>query len=238
MPMVFRASAMKNKLAIVIPVYNEEKVVKNVIEDLKKLRPDDVIIAVNDGSHDSSLSVLQGIANIYILNHELNLGQGASIQTGISFARQLSCKYVATFDSDGQHDPNDIEVFLNEICCGDLDVVIGSRFLVGSKTNISKFKRHFLKLSTLFTFFTSGIKLSDSHNGFRIINIADNPAFEIHHNGMSHASEIVDIISCLKLKYKELPCNIKYTDYSMEKGQSLWNSINIVLELLISRLIK
>lgn len=147
-------------------------------------------------------------------------------------------KYVVTFDSDGQHDPKDIEPFLNEIVLNQRDIVIGSRFLEGSRTNISLFKKYFLKLSTVFTFFTSGIKLSDSHNGFRIINIGDNPKFELTHNGMSHASEVVDLIGDLNLNYTELPCNIRYTEYSIAKGQSVWNSINIVLELFIQRLTK
>ena len=186
-----------------------------MIFELRNKRKNDIIIAINDGSSDNSNSVLTQIENIYVLNHELNLGQGAAIQTGISFARQLGVKYVVTFDSDGQHDSKDIEPFLSELILNKRDIVIGSRFLVGSSTNISLFKKYFLKLSTFFTFFTSGIKLSDSHNGFRIINIGDNPKFELTHNGMSHASEVVDLISDLNLNYSELPCNIQYTEYSV-----------------------
>lgn len=228
----------KGDVAIIIPVYNEEEVVRDVIFELRNKRKNDIIIAINDGSSDNSNSVLTQIENIYVLNHELNLGQGAAIQTGISFARQLGVKYVVTFDSDGQHDSKDIEPFLSELILNKRDIVIGSRFLVGSSTNISLFKKYFLKLSTFFTFFTSGIKLSDSHNGFRIINIGDNPKFELTHNGMSHASEVVDLISDLNLNYSELPCNIQYTEYSIAKGQSVWNSINIILELFIQRLTK
>lgn len=228
----------EDAVAVIIPVYNEEKVVRDVILDLRSKRKNDIIIAINDGSSDNSISVLTQIDNIYVLNHELNLGQGAAIQTGISFARKWGVKYIVTFDSDGQHDPNDIEPFFNELIFNQRDIVIGSRFLEGSRTNISPFKKNFLKLSTVFTFFTSGIKLSDSHNGFRVINIGDNPKFELTHNGMSHASEVVDLIGDLKLNYSELPCNIQYTEYSIAKGQSLWNSINIVLELFIQRLIK
>lgn len=228
----------KGDVAIIIPVYNEEEVVRDVISELRNERENDIIIAVNDGSIDNSNSVLTQIEKIYVLNHELNLGQGAAIQTGISFARNLGVKYVVTFDSDGQHDPKDIDSFLSELILNKRDIVIGSRFLLGSRTNISLFKKYFLKLSTLFTFITSGIKLSDSHNGFRVINIGGNPKFELTHNGMSHASEVVDLIGDLNLNYSELPCNIQYTEYSIAKGQSVWNSINIILELLIQRLIK
>tara|TARA_B100001063_G_scaffold198983_1_gene191682 strand:+ start:844 stop:1536 length:693 start_codon:yes stop_codon:yes gene_type:complete len=228
----------KNDISIVIPVYNESIVVKNVIEELRKKRPYDNIIAVNDGSSDNSLEILLSINDIYVLSHDINLGQGAALQTGIEMARKLDSKYVVTFDSDGQHSVDDIEKFYNEIESKNLDIVIGSRFLKGSNSNITTFKRFFLKLSTLFTLMVSQIKLTDSHNGFRIINIKNNPNFEIRHNGMSHASEIVDLIKILKMKYAEKECTILYTDYSKEKGQSLWNSINIVLEIFIQRLTK
>jgi len=230
---------MKNsEISIVIPVYNESMVVKDVIEELKIKRPNDNIIAINDGSSDNSLEVLLSIKDIYVLSHDINLGQGAAIQTGIELARKLDSKYVVTFDSDGQHSPEDIETFYNEIEKNSLDIVIGSRFLENSNSNVSSFKKSFLKLSTLFTYLVSQIKLTDSHNGFRIINIRNNPKFEIEHNGMSHASEIVDLIRKLNMKYSEKSCTILYTDYSRAKGQSLWNSINIVLEIFIQRLTK
>lgn len=227
-----------NSIAIVIPVYNEGVVVKSVIESLKLKRPNDIIIAVNDGSKDNSLKELLSIENIYVLSHDINLGQGAALQTGIEMARELDTKYVVTFDSDGQHSADDIETFYHEIEENSLDIIVGSRFLKDSKSNVSSFKRLFLKLSTVFTLLVSRIKLSDSHNGFRIINIKDNPDFEIEHNGMSHASEIVDLIKKLDMKYSEKSCTILYTDYSMAKGQSLWNSINIVLEIFVQRLTK
>jgi glycosyltransferase involved in cell wall biosynthesis len=159
------------QIAIVIPVYNESQVVKNVIESLKIKRPNDIIIAVNDGSSDNSLDVLLSIKGIYTLSHDVNLGQGAALQTGIAMARKLDCKYVVTFDSDGQHSSDDIQPFFDEIESKNLDIVMGSRFLDGSTSNVSTFKKYFLKLSTIFTLIVSGVKLSDSHNGFRIINI-------------------------------------------------------------------
>lgn len=226
------------QIAIVIPVYNESQVVKNVIESLKIKRPKDIIIAVNDGSSDNSLDVLLSIKRIYTLSHDVNLGQGAALQTGIAMARKLDCKYVVTFDSDGQHSSDDIQPFFDDIESKNLDIIMGSRFLDGSTSNVSTFKKYFLKLSTIFTYIVSGIKLSDSHNGFRIINIRNNPKFELRHNGMSHASEVIDLVKSLNMQYAEKPCTIIYSDYSKAKGQSIWNSINIVLEIFVQRLTK
>ena len=229
---------MEKNIAIVIPVYNEGIVVKGVIEDLKIKRPHDIIIAIDDGSSDDSLKVLKSIKDIYVLSHDANLGQGAALQTGIEMARLLNVKYVVTFDSDGQHSSDDIEKFYLDIKENNLDIIMGSRFLKDSSSNFSKFKKYFLKLSTYFTYLMSGIKLSDSHNGFRIIDIKNNPKFELLHNGMSHASEVVDLVNELNMKYKEKACTIIYTDYSKAKGQSISNSINIVLEIFTQRLTK
>jgi len=124
------------QIAIVIPVYNESQVVKDVIEDLKTKRPNDVIIAVDDESSDNSLDILLSIKGIYTLSHDVNLGQGAALQTGIAMARKLDCKYVVTFDSDGQHSSDDIEPFFDEIESKNLDIVMGSRFLEGSTSNV------------------------------------------------------------------------------------------------------
>ena len=232
-------SNKENKqIAIVIPVYNEGAVVKDVIEDLKLKRPNDMIICVNDGSDDDSLEVLESINGIYVVPHDVNLGQGAALQTGIAMARKLKAKYVVTFDSDGQHSPEDIEKFYQLMKEKDLDIVMGSRFLQGSSSNVSAIKKYFLKLSTIFTYIMSGIKLTDSHNGLRIIDIEKNPEFELRSNGMSHASEVIDLVKLLDMKYAEKECTIVYTDYSKTKGQSMWNSVHIVIEIFIQRLTK
>ena len=79
--------------------------------------------------------------------------------------------------------------------------------------------------------------LADQYK-IKIINIKNNPNFELRHNGMSHASEVVDLVKGLNMKYREKACTIIYTDYSKAKGQSISNSINIVLEIFIQRLTK
>jgi glycosyltransferase involved in cell wall biosynthesis len=226
-----------SKVAIVIAAYNEEKVIKNVLEKLRGKRPEDIIIVVDDGSIDKTYEEACEVKGLYVLKHVINLGQGAALQTGIEMAKKLNVTYVVTFDADGQHDADDIDSFINVMEEEDLDIAMGSRFL-SYKSNVPAFKKFVLKLSTLFTWIVSGIKLTDSHNGFRVINIAKNPNFKITQNRMEHASEIIDIIKSLDMKYKELPCHIYYTDYSKAKGQSVVNSINILIEYFTQRIIK
>ncbi len=225
---------MSSDIAIVVPIYNEEHIVKEFFTNLKKTRPNDTIIAVDDASTDASSKILNDLSGIYLLTHELNLGQGAALQTGIVFARTLNLKYAVTIDSDGQHNPNEIELFEKTIKKYNCDIVLGSRFL-GNTINMSKTKRILLKLSIFFTMLTTGIKLTDSHNGFRIIDIS-NQNFNITQNRMSHASEIIEMIQKYNLTYKEVPCTVVYNDYTVQKGQKVSNIINILLEIFFNRI--
>lgn len=222
--------------AIIIPLYNEEKVIKNILLELKKLYPEYAIIVIDDCSKDNSYNNAC-IDGVFLLKHIINLGQGAALQTGIEYARELGCKYAITFDSDGQHNPQDIKPFIEELKKERYDIILGSRF-IGSTENMPTSKKYLLKASRFFTWMTTGIWLTDSHNGFRAINIKKFPNFEITQNRMAHASEIINIIKTLNMRYKEMPCHIRYTDYSLKKGQSVWNSINIVLDFFVGSLMK
>jgi len=222
--------------AIVIPLYNEEFVIKDVLMEINQEYPDYKIIVVDDCSTDKSYQSACS-QNIYLLKHSTNLGQGAALQTGIEFAKEKGFQYVVTFDSDGQHDPKDIRFFVDALKNNKADIVLGSRFL-GQTENMPMKKRYLLKASRFFTWLTTGILLTDSHNGLRAINIGKFPNFEITQNRMAHASEIISIIKTLKMKYIEMPCKIRYTSYTLQKGQSMWNSINIILDYLVGSIMK
>ncbi|BCD67694.1 polyprenyl-phospho-N-acetylgalactosaminyl synthase [Nitratiruptor sp. YY09-18] len=195
-----------------------------------------MIIVVDDGSSDNSYQEAC-IPGVYLLRHIVNLGQGAALQTGIDYAKKLGCKYVVTFDSDGQHCADDIEKFIEVLRKNEADIVLCSRFL-GKAENIPRHKKYFLKVAAQVERFLTGINLTDVHNGFRAINVAKFPNFVITQNRMSHASEIIDLIKRLHMRYKEMPCTIKYSEYSLSKGQSMMNSINIVIEFILGKAIK
>lgn len=225
---------MSDKLAVVIAMYNESGSIRNVLTSLKSVRPGDTIIVVDDGSSDGCYAHASEVKGIHLLRHAYNLGQGAALQTGIEYAKRIGMDYVVTYDADGQHDAHDIQPFLDTIRSGEYDVILGSRFM-GSTVNMSRMKHYVLKFSIWFGYLFSGLRLTDSHNGFRMLNLKSFPQFEITQNEMSHASEILDIIRRNKLRYIEMPCTIIYTDYSKAKGQSILNSVNIIIEYLIGK---
>ncbi len=226
---------MSKELGVVIAMYNESKSIKSVLQTLQSVRPNDTIIVVDDGSSDNCHAIASEVEGIHLLKHIYNLGQGAALQTGIEYAKRLGLHYIITYDADGQHDPYDIEPFKQEMIKGNYDIILGSRFM-GETVNMKKSKYYTLKFAILFGYVFGGLKLTDSHNGFRLINLEKFPLFEMEHNEMAHASEVIDIIKSNNLSYKEMPCTITYTDYSMEKGQSIFNSVNIMVQYLIGKI--
>lgn len=225
---------MEKHTAIIIPVYNEAQVVGDVIRRLKK--DFNFIVCVNDGSKDDSGEIIEKNGGI-LVNHPINLGQGAALQTGIEFARMLPVDYFCTFDADGQHRVEDVESMLKIIKSGKYDIVLGSRFL-GEAVGITKSKRFILKLAVWFSNVTTGLKLTDTHNGLRVFNRKVAEGIDITLPDMTHASEILEIIALENYRYVEAPVTIEYTDYSRGKGQSIINAVNIGFDTLLRKIVR
>lgn len=226
---------MVNKDAVlIIPVYNEASVIRGVVE--AALKHFKYIVCVDDGSKDSSVEEITK-TNAYLIQHPINMGQGAALQTGIEFARQLPVNYFVTFDADGQHRIQDVQAMLKVIKKGEWDIVLGSRFL-GHTIGMKKSKEIILKLAIQFSNITSGIKLTDTHNGLRVFNRHVANSMQITLPDMAHASEILEIIAAQKYRFTEIPVTIEYTDYSRAKGQTLINAINISFDTLLRKITK
>lgn len=218
--------------AVVIPVYNEAKVIKGVVE--KVLKTFSKVICVNDGSSDNSSEAILSTRAI-LVEHPINLGQGAALQTAIEQAlKDEAIKYIITFDADGQHSINDAENMLKVIKSKKVDIVLGSRFL-GHVKNMPFSKKILLKAAVSFTNRFSGVKLTDTHNGLRVFNRVFAKKIDITAPDMAHASEIIDKIGNGEWHYEEVPITIAYSDYSKAKGQSIINSVNILFDLFLSR---
>jgi glycosyltransferase involved in cell wall biosynthesis len=218
---------------VVIPVYNEAPVVRDVVNEVIECFPN--VVCVNDGSIDGSASEIAKTRAI-LVNHPINLGQGAALQTGLEFAlASPDAKYFVTFDSDGQHRVEDAVAMLELVEEGGYDVALGSRFL-GAAENMPLVKRLVLKAAIAFSNATTGIHLTDAHNGLRVFNRAFAEDLEITTPDMAHATEITQRIAEQKYRYIEVPVIIRYTDYSLRKGQSVINAVNISFDLLMNRI--
>jgi len=224
-----------NNTAIIMPVYNEAKVVGDVINTIRKQF--DSVICVNDGSSDTSGQIIKDSGAV-LVEHPINLGAGAATQTGIDYALQdVNFKYFVTIDADGQHDVNDAVTMLNYLKTHDLDVVFGSRF-TGEVENIGWLKRHFLKLAAIFSQHASGIKLTDPHIGLRVFNRKFAENLKLTLPDFTHASELIYRVKEGNYKYAEVPVKVTYSDYSKSKGQPMLNAINITADLLFHKMSK
>ena len=218
--------------SVVIPAYNEEKMIGEVVAGLKDKVSQ--IIVVNDGSTDLTAKIAKQ-AGADVISHSLNRGQGAALQTGIAYALNKGADVIVTFDADGQFLSEEVSRIIQPLLLGQVDVTLGSRFL-NDQSDIPKSKIFILKIATWVTNIYTGLKLTDIHNGFRGLSRQAAALIEIRQDGMAHASEILEQIRKHNLKYREVPVTIKYTDYSRAKGQKVTNSFRIIKDLLLSRL--
>ncbi|MFH1770974.1 MAG: glycosyltransferase family 2 protein [archaeon] len=218
---------------VVMAAFNEEKKIVEVINGLKKNSYRNIVV-VDDGSKDNTYNVVSKL-NVHVLRHFINRGQGASLKTGIDYAVKQGAKYVVTFDADGQHNPKEIDALLKPVVSGKFDVALGSRFL-RKNSNTPWIRRAVLKIGAMVIWVMYGVKLSDSHNGFRVFSRKAAKKIQITSDRMEHASQIVEEIRRNNLKYKEVPVTITYSDYSKGKGQSGWNSIRIAFRMLFRKI--
>jgi glycosyltransferase involved in cell wall biosynthesis len=217
---------------VVMAAYKEVSAVGVVVNDVRSLGYS--VVVVDDGSADQTSAVARR-AGADVVMHPFNLGQGAALQTGIEYALRRNAKYMVTFDADGQHDPDDIMKMLEALITANADIVCGSRFQ-GATENMPSSRKALLKLAVLFTKATTGIKMTDAHNGFRVMTADCAKKIKISQNRMAHASEIISMIASLRLKYTEAPVSVKYTPYSLAKGQRISGALNILTDLIFKAL--
>ena len=221
----------EDQLWVVVPAYNEEAIISQVLKELCATFKN--VVVVDDCSTDGTLCAVRQEA-VHVLSHPFNMGQGAAIQTGIEYALNFEAKYIATFDADGQHDPSDLLSMWDKLKLTHAEVALGSRFL-GTTTGITYTRIALLKLAIIYSNFSTGLKLTDTHNGIRVIKHTFLKNFSFKQNKMAHASEILEFISKHRISYIECPVSIRYTDYSIRKGQSSINAVRIVIETLFGR---
>jgi polyprenyl-phospho-N-acetylgalactosaminyl synthase len=215
---------------VIVPVFNEHSVIETVIGEILQTFPN--VVCVDDGSSDGSAEAVAA-TGAHLVRHPINMGQGAALQTGLTYARaRAGAQYFVTFDADGQHRLEDALRMLELARSGAADVVLGSRFLENA-TPVPWLKRVVLRVAAAVSPAARQLKLTDAHNGLRVLTrpVADH--LHISMNRMAHASEIVSYLARSSWTVAEVPVSILYTEYSKGKGQSLVNGVNIVFDLSV-----
>jgi glycosyltransferase involved in cell wall biosynthesis len=212
---------------IVVPAYNEGAVIAATLRGLLEVFPR--VIVVDDCSTDRTGDIAHEVG-AHVARHSINLGAGAAIATGIAYALRHGAEELVTFDADGQHSVEDALSMVQRLRQGDVDVVLASRFL-GQAKGISTGRRLLLKLAIAFTKATTGLALTDTHNGLKAFSRTAAQTIRITQNRMAHCSEILEEIAEKKLRAIEVPSTVIYTDYSKRKGQRWTGAFSILADL-------
>jgi glycosyltransferase involved in cell wall biosynthesis len=221
---------------IVIPSFNEGIALRRTVDSL--LPHGYQIVVVDDGSQVPASEVLAGLP-VHYLRHFTNLGQGAALETGTEYAVSRNADVIIHFDADGQHDPSCLSDLIRPILAGECDVVLGSRFLDPRHIASVPFRRRMvLRAGIVISWLFTGVWLTDTHNGLRALSGAAARKVRMKEAGFAHATEILALIKKAKLRYREFPTLVRYTEESLAKGQTGWNGVNILFDLMVSRVLR
>ncbi|MBL7053802.1 glycosyltransferase family 2 protein [Patescibacteria group bacterium] len=222
-----------NRVVIIIPAYNEQETIFNVIVKAREMS--DYVIVIDDGSKDNTKNIAKQ-AGAIVYSHFINLGLGATLATGLRAATKYQADIVVTMDADGQHQASDINRLISPIISKQADVVIGSRLIGEDKQQMPISRRAYNYLANFITYLLYLQKTSDSQSGLRAFSADAVRKMEIKSQRMEVSSEFFKEIKKNNLCLKEIPIKPIYTDYSMSKGQSFFTGVKTFLRLILNRL--
>lgn len=216
---------------VVIPAYNEETTVSQVIEEIAKRGYH--IVLVNDGSSDKTLENAKKSQQKYpnqiiIVSHIINRGLGAALNTGIEDALKHKAEYIVTFDADGQHEVNDIKKVCEPLKNKTAEAVIGARPFEDMPLS----KNFANTMMNLLTRIFYRVKVKDSQSGLRAFTAKAASKINVVSQGYGVSSEFIKEIKDNKLKLAEVTITTIYTDETAQKGTNLFVGIKIMLKMI------
>lgn len=223
------------RIAILMPAYDEGERLPRTLADLARVadHADVTVFVVDDGSPHpvSARAIAQaaGPSTVVLARHEVNLGQGAAIETARRLALQNGKFDVfVTMDADGQHRAEDVLAVARAVVDGGADVALGDRFAGGS--NVPASRRLLLTGARLFERATTGVRLSDAHNGLRAFGPRVIERMRLRQNRMAHATEIT--LRIARFRIVEVPVSVRYDDELLAKGQRATGAVAVLVDLL------
>jgi glycosyltransferase involved in cell wall biosynthesis len=212
-----------------MPAFNEEKFIAKTIVGVQKFV--DHVLVVDDGSTDATREIAQNLGAI-VVSHPKNRGYGATIRSIFEKARELQADALVIIDSDGQHDPKDVELLVERLKEDDIDIVIGSRFVGRRERKIPAYRIFGMKILDRFTRFAGADSNTDSQSGFRAYNKKAINSIRISGDGMSVGSEILIQAAKNKLKMAEIPIEVRYDIEETSSQNPVSHGISIIYNLI------
>lgn len=210
---------------VIVPAYNEAQAIEEVLAAIPEQF---TCIVINDGSTDATGAIAEASGHT-VVHHAVNRGLGAALRTGFAYASENGYDAVVTLDADGQHSPAEIQSLLERISDNSADIVIGSRV----QESMPAIRQSYNKIGALVTAALFGSPLVDTQSGYRALSRAAIDAMQLTSSRMEISSEIVAEAHRLRLRIVEVPINVRYTKYSMSKGQSLVEGIRTAWRLFL-----
>lgn len=224
------------RIAVLMPAFDEgERLARTLVDLATEARAHAIVVfVVDDGSRTPIDPPVTPGLSVVLARHPVNLGQGAAIETARRLAldpRWGEHDAWVTMDSDGQHRAEDALRLAAAVADGSADVALGDRFAGAS--NVPASRRLVLWLARLFERATTGLVLSDAHNGLRAFGPRAIGQMRLRQNRMAHATELTQRISQAEgaLRVVELPVSVRYSAETLAKGQSASGAVAILVDL-------
>jgi glycosyltransferase involved in cell wall biosynthesis len=219
------------KIFIIVPAYNEEEKIAEVLSNLTNNYEN--IVVIDDASQDKTTDIIKKFP-VTLLEHKINRGQGAALETGNQYAFDNGADIIVHFDADGQFLVNEIEDLIKPIIHEGYDIVLGSRFLE-KKSKMPWFKKHVIHfIARIINRIFFGIKMTDPQSGFRAMSVDAARKIEIEQDEMAHCSEILHKAFKYKLKIKEIPMTVIYHRF----GNNFSGGLKILKDLIFKKIVK
>lgn len=208
MPENFRALFHEKKVCVLVPTYNNERSLGKVLQSL--LAYTDQIIVVNDGSTDSTGTILQQFPKINLVSYTQNKGKGYALRTGFRHAVKSGYEYAITIDSDGQHFADDLGKFLKKLEDHPAAIIIGARNMdQASVPGKSSFGN---KFSNFWFWVETGLRMSDTQSGYRLYPVKLLEDFSFVTRKFEFEIEVLVTSAWRGIEITEVPVRVFYEE--------------------------
>ncbi|NWF93014.1 MAG: glycosyltransferase family 2 protein [Syntrophaceae bacterium] len=226
---------MNERVLVIIPAYNEEGAIREVVQGVKNHLPRADVLVVNDGSRDRTSDIARENGAL-VLDLPFNLGIGGAMQAGYKYAFQKGYEVAIQVDGDGQHDPKEIPKLLNALEEREVDMVIGSRFIGDSEFKSSRMRRIGISIFSRVISWIVGQKITDPTSGFRAANRKAIQLFSFDYPQDYPEPEVLVLLHQYGLKMAEVPIGMskRYAgESSITRVRSIYYMIKVLLAILV-----
>lgn len=223
-PQAYLPGSAAPRVVAVIPAYNEEAVIGQVVAGT--LREVDDVIVVDDGSTDATARLAEA-AGAEVLRLSPNRGKAGAVMAGFAAALARGYEAVVMLDADGQHNPEEIPRVLGPVLSGEADMVVGSRFLE-IRSEIPRYRVLGQKTLNLFTALGAGVSLTDTQSGFRALGPAALARLDFVSAGYSLESDMIAHFADCGLRIAEVPISCRYDVPNSHKKNPVLHGFEIV----------